>query len=269
MPLSTQPQRELLMVGMSAKTYRIGNTVRKECHILGNDKGITEQNIEACKMEADVYLILGSHPLITKCLSIGLEKEYIELEYYPNGNLKEYIREHWASITETNLKRWTYQMIRSVAYIHSKGVRHSDLRLDQWLLDACLNARLSDFNASGFDNQPDLGLKGRPAQGLEAPSHCLPRDAGADNTVKSDLFALGSSLYELVAGQTPYEGLSNEFIESLFEKGKFPSTEGLPLRDIIMGCWKAKFSSAKDILDYGKNVFRSKETKETYETREK
>ncbi|KAF1967671.1 hypothetical protein BU23DRAFT_559154 [Bimuria novae-zelandiae CBS 107.79] len=239
---STPPQRELLMVGMSAKTYRIGKTVRKECHVLVDDMGITKQNKEACKNEADVYLILGSHPLIAKCLSIGPEKEYIELEYYPNGNLKEYVQTNCTRITETDLK-----------------LRHSDFRLDQWLVDANLNARLSDFNASGFDDQPDLGLKGKPAQGLEILSHYLPRDPEADNTVESDLFAMGSTLYELLAGQTPYEGLSGELID----------TEGLLLGDIIIGCWEKKISSAKDILYYGKDVFRSKETKEADKTGER
>ncbi|KAF1964036.1 hypothetical protein BU23DRAFT_562294 [Bimuria novae-zelandiae CBS 107.79] len=208
---STPPQRELLMVGMSAKTYRIGKTVRKECHVLVDDMGITKQNKEACKNEADVYLILGSHPLIAKCLSIGPEKEYIELEYYPNGNLKEYVQTNCTRITEADLKH------------------------------ANLNARLSDFNASGFDDQPDLGLKGKPAQGLEILSHYLPRDPEADNTVESDLFAMGSTLYELLAGQTPYEGLSGELIESSFRREKFPSTEGLLLGDIIIGCWEKKF----------------------------
>lgn len=248
------------MVGMSAKTYCIGNTVRKECHVLLDDIDITKQNMEACRNEADVYLILGSHRLIAKCLSIGPQKEYIELEYYPTGNLKEYVDKNRASITEMDLKRWAYQMIQSVAYIHSKRVRHSDLRLDQWLVDAGLNARLSDFNASGFDDQPDLGS----AQGLESPSHYLPRDPQADNTVESDLFALDSTIYELVANRKPYEGMSDELIESLFGEGKFPSTEGLLLGDIIMGCWKRRFTSAKDILVYGKNASGSKETNETY-----
>ncbi|KAF2021901.1 hypothetical protein BU24DRAFT_488229 [Aaosphaeria arxii CBS 175.79] len=232
MSLQTLPKRELLMVGMSAKTYRIGNIVRKECHVLVDDIGITEQNLEACKTEADVYFILGSHPLIAKSLSSGPSREHVELEFYPNGNLREYIRKNRASITETDLK-------------------HGNLV-----------ARLSDFNASGFDDQPDLGLKGKPAQGLESISHSLPRDPEADSTVESDLFALGSTLYELIAGQTPYEGQSHESIETLFRKGEFPSTEGLLLEEVIMGCWKQTFSSATDVLNSNKNIFGVKETKE-------
>lgn len=237
------------MVGMSAKTYRIGNTIRKECHVLLDDTGITEQNLIACKTEADVYLILGNHRLIAKCLHIDHEEKYIELEYYPNGNLKAYLIANRANTTTTDLRRWAAQMVESIEYIHSKGVRHSDLRLDQWLVDAGLNARLSDFNASGFDAQPNLGLDGRPAQGLESPSYYLPRDPELDSTVQSDLFALGSALYELVVGQQPYEGSSHESIESFFRQGKFPSAEGLLLGDGIRGCWQKEFSSAQDILD--------------------
>ncbi|KAF2176869.1 kinase-like protein [Zopfia rhizophila CBS 207.26] len=250
------PRRELLMVGMGAKTYRIGNIVRKECHILADDEYITKQNREACETEANVYLILGNHPLIANCLSIGPQKDYIELEYYPNDNLKKYVDRNRSNITEGDLKRWANQMIESVAYIHSKGVRHSDFRLDQWLVDASLNARLSDFDAAGFDNQPNFGLKARWALGLEVPSHYLPRDPEKNNTVESDLFALGSSLYELMAGRTPYNGLEEQLIQSLFRLGKFPNTHGLLLGDIIMGCWTKEFSSAKDILSCGKYAWK-------------
>lgn len=255
MSVQAPAKRELLMVGMSAKTYRIGDTVRKECHVLPDDIGITKQNLDACKIEAQVYRILGDYPLIARCLSIGAGNEYIELEYYPHSTLTGYIQRNRMCITEMDLKRWAYQIIKSVAYIHSKGVRHSDFRLDQWLVDADLNARLSDFNAAGFDDQPDLGIKGEPAQGLESASHCLPRDPEPDNTVVSDLFALGSTLYELLADQAPYEGQNDEVIESSFRNGEFPSIEGLLLGGIIQGCWKQMFSSAEEILDHTKNIF--------------
>ena len=52
------------------------------------------------------------------------KNEFVELEYYPSGNLKQYIRDR-AGITESLLKHWAPQ---SVAFIHSKGVRHSDIR---------------------------------------------------------------------------------------------------------------------------------------------
>jgi serine/threonine protein kinase len=248
LPESVQPERELLMVGMGAKTYRIGKIVRKECHILADDEPITNQNREACETEAEVYLILGSHPLIANCLSICPQKDYIELEYYPNDNLKKYVNRNSSNITNGDLKRWATQMIKSVAYIHSKGVRHSDLRLDQWLVDESLNARLCDFNAAGFDDQPDLGIKARRSLGLEIPSHYLPRDPENNSTMQSDIFALGSSLYELVTGQTPYNDLEEQVIQSLFEVETFPNTDTLLFGGIILGCWIKEFASVNDII---------------------
>ena len=97
--------RELLMVGMSAKTYRVGNAVRKECHVLHDDDDITKQNMEACHTEADIYLILGSHPLIAEVLSMGSKKDYVELQYYPEGNLVQFKDRNRTGLHETDLTR--------------------------------------------------------------------------------------------------------------------------------------------------------------------
>lgn len=186
--------------------------------------------------EADIYLILGSHSLIAKCLFIDSQNDYIKLEYYLNGNLKEYIHIIRDSIIEVNLKHWASQLIESVKYIHPKGIRHSDLELVQWLVDAGLNARLSDFNTLEFDYQPDLKLKGKMAVEFKVSSYYLPRDPEVDNSIQSNLFVLASTLFELVAGQRPYEGLSNKSIEVLFRDKKFSEYKSLLLEDIIMGC---------------------------------
>jgi serine/threonine protein kinase len=57
-------------------------------------------------------------------------------------------------------KCWARQIVESAEYIHTMGVRHSDFRLEEWLLDETLNARLSDFNASGCDGNVEIGLEG-------------------------------------------------------------------------------------------------------------
>jgi serine/threonine protein kinase len=172
-------------------------------------------------------------------------KEYVELEYYPNGNIKDYIHKNSTSIKKSDLEHWASQMIGSIAYIHSKGVTHADLRLDQWLVDVALNARLSDFNAAGFDDQSDLGLRARQAMGLERASHCLPREVNLESTVASDLFALGSSIYELVAGEYPYKDMDEELIQSLFEAREFPEIDRLVFGHIIRGCWMGVYASQR------------------------
>ena len=255
MSLLGQPHHELLMVGIFAETYRIGNRVKKVYRKYPDDDDATEESIKATRNEASIYTLLGDHPRIAKYSFIDPSKTYIELMYYPNGNLKEYLEKHRPHIEDTRRKCWARQIIESAEYIHAMSVRHSDFRLEQWLLDEMLNAQLSDFNASGYDSNAERGLRGSDAIGAESASHFLPRDCSQDSTVKSDLFALGSTLFELVTGKAPYDDQPRESIEALFRKGIFPSVEELLLGEIIKGCWTIKFSSAKEVLNFGEQTY--------------
>ena len=255
MSLLGQPNHELLMVGIFAEIYRIGNTVKKVYRNVPSDDEATQESIRATHNEASIYILLGDHPRIAKYLSVDPAKTSIELKYYPNGSLKRFIERYQPHIEEAHRKYWARQIIESADYIHTMGVRHSDFRLEQWLLDETLNAYLSDFNASGYDGNAELGLKGSEALGAENASHFLPRNCTHDNTVGSDLFALGSTLFDLTTGEAPYEGQPHESIEALFRDGIFPSVEGLLLGEITTGCWTTKFASAKEALEFGEKAY--------------
>lgn len=236
-------QANLLMVGACSSTYRLGEVVIKVPRI-DEDAEITKANAKAMTVEANVYCILGSHPLIANCTYISPTRDMILLEFYSNGNLKQHVAAHGP----TQLRKWAKQMIEAMDFVHSKGIRHSDIRLEQWLLDSEMNARLSDFNSSGYDECVSLGLKRQRALGNEAPSHFLPRDPSDDNSVLSDLFALGSALYELEQGSSPHAGEDEERITERFALQQFPSVSNLTFGCIISGAWKGEFTSAAEIL---------------------
>lgn len=127
---------------------------------------------------------------------------------------------------------------------------HSDLALRQFLLDDDLNVRLGDFITS---QSP-----GHPAGGLRKPSHRLSRDSEEPITVASDQFALGSTLYELIAGKAPYSELfpdesvmHSDFaawlelrrevrlkIEALYLQQAYADVSCVFDGDITKGCWK-------------------------------
>jgi len=242
---------ELLMMGMSAMTYRLHDRVLKIVRIDKDEAEITQANVDAMRNEASVYSILGRHCRIAGCLYVSLTENLILLKYYPHGNLRDYMASSPTTITSTDRTNWARQMIEGVAELHRNGVRHSDIRLDQWLVDDDRNARLSDFNASGFDANERLGLARTKALGLESMSHFMPRDPLEDSTVRSDLFALGSALYELEVGGTPFAGEDDETIEKRFEAGQFLDVEGLRFGVLIRGCWTGSFDTAVYLLRAG------------------
>lgn len=150
------------------------------------------------------------------------------------------MRKNDSRITDTFRVRMARQMIEAVRYIRCQGVIHSDLSLRQFLLYEDCNARLSDFTASGYH--------GHDAMGMENPSHYMPRNPDQPNTIQSDLFALGSTLYELMVGKTPHCGQTDDEIQSLYEQSVFPTTTDILCGDVILKCWKREFVSADEVL---------------------
>lgn len=249
-PKAVDMNMKLLMVGSCSSTYRIGQVVIKVPRI-DEEAEITQGNAKATTIEANVYRILGAHDRIANCLYVSPTNDLIMLEFYSHGNLKDFCKMSGLE----QVRKWGKQMIEAVQFVHSKGVRHSDIRLSQWFLDYNMNARLSDFNASGFDEYPALGLRGEKALGNEDSSHFMPRDFSEDNTVRSDLFALGSALYEIEHGSTPFADADDETIAQRFALREFPSVSGLALGSIISGAWNGQFNSATEMLQMGGQIW--------------
>jgi len=247
----TPPQGELITVDEVSATHRLGESVVRTVRI-DDDPEVTRDNALAMTAETNAYKILGAHDQIATCLYISPIADILVLPFYQLGDLKQYTLDHG---TNSHLYQWARQMIEAVAFIHSKGVRHSDIKLSQWLLDKELNARLSDFNACGFDEQPALDLDGIKALGYEQPSHFMPRDPARDNTIRSDLFALGSALYELERGKCPYTEVREDLITGYFATQRFPSLAGLSMGPIIASSWKGEFLTAGQMLRAGAELW--------------
>ena len=245
-------ETELLMIGSCSTTHRLGEVVVRVARIHG-DADITRRNAEAMSVEANVYRILGDHERIAVCRYLSPTSGMVALKFYKNGNLKDYVAAHGHS----QLLKWAKQMIQAIEFIHLKGVRHSDIKLSQWLVGSDLNVCLSDFNGCGYDAQPLIGIGSMKALSYESPSHFMPRDPFDDNTVKSDLFALGSALYELEHGSSPLIDVTEEEVMEFFKQADFPLVSSLTLGEIIMQCWQGHSDSASETLHAGSHLWLS------------
>jgi len=134
------------------------------------------------------------------------------------------------------------QAIEAVAFIHQKNVIHSDLSARQFLVDDKKNIRLSDFGGSS--------LHGSDAMVIEGATHYMPRREGEPNSVQSDIFALGSTIYEILVGKMPYEEKPDEEIKKLYSEDIFPldqiGHEGW--KETVRKCWMGEYKSADDVL---------------------
>lgn len=73
------------------------------------------------------------------------------------------------------------------------------------------------------------------------------------STVRTDLFALGSIIYEIENSEQPLKHCNDEEVESRFRNQQFPVTQNMWLGDVVRACWQCKYTSAQlvrqDILE--------------------
>jgi serine/threonine protein kinase len=173
------------------------------------------------------------------CDTLGPCESGFRIEFASNYGLRKHIQDHGSEIPLEQRLRWCQQIADALAFAHSKGVIHGDLEWANIFLDEDLNAKVGDFAGSSLD--------GSPLMVAVTPSHRYP---GLLLSKRADIFALGSTMVEVLCGQTPYEGCTDKEIKDLFDKSKFPETKHLgPVGTIIAGCWEGKLTSADEVSE--------------------
>jgi serine/threonine protein kinase len=197
-----------------------------------------EEDAEAIRIEKAIYERFeehGSHVGVLRYL--GSYESGLRLEFASNYDLQTRLQNLGSEIALERRLRWAQQITDAVAFIHSTGVIHGDLQCGNILLDHDLNAKVADFAGSSLDGSPLLVAV--------TVSHRYP---GPLLSKLADIFALGSTLFEVICGQTPYHGRSHKEIQELFQESKFPETKCLgPIGDVITDCWQGKYTSVNDV----------------------
>ena len=95
---------------------------------------------------------------------------------------------------------------RALEYAHQHGVLHRDVKPENLLLTTDGSTLVADFGIARSWNETD----GLTATGLVVgtPGYMSPEQAAGERTLdaRSDVYALGSVLYEMLAGEMPYSG---------------------------------------------------------------
>lgn len=94
------------------------------------------------------------------------------------------------------------QAAQALAAAHSAGIVHRDVKPANLLLHDEVHVRLSDFGAAQWSHRADDGVPAVGTLHFLAPEQL--RSAGVDH--RSDLWALGVTLYQAVTGRLPFDG---------------------------------------------------------------
>lgn len=236
--VKTLPDTEFFKIGGSGALYTpTGADGETELIKLPWNSEASLANLE---IERRVYRRLGdSHPNIIRCLRI--EDYGIHLERARYGSLREYFADGGTATLAERLV-WCRDLAHAVEFLHKRGIRHADIGGRNVLLDATRRVRLCDFAGSSID--------GEPATVWAESGFRHPDDAEMEEpTVRAELHALGSTLYEIMTSAKPHAdaGVEEWVVAAWIREGRYPAVAGLALGDVIARCWKGNFASAGEV----------------------
>jgi serine/threonine protein kinase len=193
--------------------------------------------------EISVYRRLGSekswHKGILRFYGI-LDSISLVLQYASHGSVRQYLgRPNGQTVSLSTQLRWAEQATEAIAFLHSKKIFHCDISCNNIFLDKDLNAMIGDFGGSSIDGKEFLSWY--------ETSHCPP-DLIQPST-KTEIFALGSTLYEIVRQEKPFHGLEEHEIENAIRSARFPCLKSLPLLGVpIHKCWHQEYETVDELL---------------------
>ncbi|KAF2015733.1 kinase-like protein [Aaosphaeria arxii CBS 175.79] len=201
------------------------------------------------KHEYRLLSLLGQHSRIIA--QKGLTDIGLFLERATNDTIYKYLTEadHRPPTLQQRVA-WCREVAEAVEYVHSKDVIHCDIQPTNVLVDKDLHIKLSDFQGNYISENGEIvyGWSGEPCR------YFCPRDDEFESTPKTDLFALGSTIYFIMTGHEVFPDIVSgedgwhEKVISRFASGDFPS-DSHAFQKVTQKCWNCRYDSASELLE--------------------
>ncbi|XP_006883242.1 PREDICTED: testis-specific serine/threonine-protein kinase 4 isoform X2 [Elephantulus edwardii] len=225
--------------GMVYDAYYTKQKVMVAVKIISKKKASEDYLNKFLPREIQVMKVLRHKNLINFYQAIETtSRVYIVLELAQGGDVLEWIQ-HYGACSEPLAGKWFSQLTLGIAYLHSKGIVHRDLKLENLLLDKRENVKISDF---GFSKMviPNLPVRSSPSfSHMNCFTHLSQTYCGSFayacpeillglpyNPFLSDTWSMGVILYTLVVARLPFDDTNlKKLLKETQKKVVFPSNQ--------------------------------------------
>ena len=165
-----------------------------------------ETFVERFRREAKTAANLN-HPNIVQIFDWGIEEEpFFVMEYIEGNTLTSIIAKN-RTISLSDVLFIGAQVASGLQAAHQKGLVHRDIKPGNIMITPDGKVKVTDFGIVSLQNEEsDITKTGSI---LGTASYISPEQAqGKPVSIESDLYSLGTVLYELIAGKPPFSGES-------------------------------------------------------------
>ena len=136
---------------------------------------------------------------------------------------QRYNEERWFS--EQEVAALVHQMLKAVAYCHSRGIMHRDIKPENVVVAADGSAKLIDFGLATSSLAPSRKMVG-------TPYYMAPEVVSGAYTERCDIWSLGVLTYVLLTGYMPFSGGSKDETKMMASKKKLSFPKGCIISDL-------------------------------------
>lgn len=262
-PLAFHGYKLIKIIGFGS-TSIVALVVEESTEKYFSAKIISKKDVEKKNITYSIQKEIGvmyeiDHPNIVKIYKeIDLKNKYNELytvvimEYCENGDLLTFITERGFD-NEYQKQKVMKGFLEAIKYLHKRGISHGDIKPDNILLDKDFNPKLTDF---GFCRTTLIaGDESKKGTIYYAAPELLVH--GDFNTLKSDIWSIGITLYSISENEFPFKSGDSRFIANEIKSGNLSIGENVSkdLREIVERCTRIRPEDRPSIDELVKDNF--------------
>ena len=175
---------------------------------LDRPAGLSRESLDEMILEEARAVAGLNHPNIVTVYDAGLSPlgVYVAMEQMPGCDLRQLLEEGWRP-DPLRAAKLVRRLAEAIAYAHGKGVVHCDIKPSNIFMIDRRKPKLLDFGLARVAHRSGASI----FQGLVtgSPHYLAPEQLrGAAPDERTDVYALGVLLYELLTGRKAFPGNS-------------------------------------------------------------
>jgi eukaryotic-like serine/threonine-protein kinase len=174
---------------------------------------LNSDDIDTFRRECKALMSIPRHPNIVQIFDAGTSVEgrpYIAMEYVPGRSLRDVTADR--RLSDDEVARVGEQIGEALAAVHAAGVVHRDVKPANVLVGADGQYLLGDFGVSSAFQSTRSSTRGL----VGTPDYLAPEIVrGSRASARSDVYALGVTLYQLASGRSPFGRETDESISAV------------------------------------------------------